>query len=386
RRETVGGGAITEELHPGFRCPTLAHHVGPLWTEIVRDMDLPRHGVEFLRPPTQVCAPGLDGHVLLLYDDVGRSSDAIRKLSAKDAEAYPAFRESIARVADVLASLFAASAPRIDEPSAGDLWNMLRTGRKFRALGRKDGYRLLRWGPMAVADLVHEWFESEVLCATLAARGVSGTMFGPWSAGRALVLMMQEAHQRLGDQASRVRGGPGALTQGMASAATAAGATIRTRAEVERVLISNGRVTGVALAGGEQVEARAVVSAVDPKTTFLRLVDPVDLTPDFLTKIGNYRAAGTGAKVNLALSALPRVSGLGAHQSEAPWGRILVGREVAYLGRAFDHVKYGEFSSEPWLDITIPSILAPPLAPAGAHVMSIYAHYAPAALRGTTWD
>jgi len=386
QRETVGGGAITEELHPGFRCPTLAHHVGPLWTEIVRDMELARHGVEFLVPGTQVFAPGLDGRVLMLYDDVGRSAAAIRKLSAKDAAAYPAYRESIARVTEVLASLFATSPPRIDDPTAGDLWNMLRAGRKFRALGRKDGYRLLRWSPMAVADLVHEWFESELLCATLAAPGVSGTMFGPRSAGSALVLMMREAHQRLGDHASRVRGGPGVLTQGMASAATAAGATIRTRAEVERVVLTNGRVTGVALAGGEQVDARAVVSAVDPKTTFLRLVDPIDLTPDFLTKIGNYRAAGTVAKVNLALSALPRFSGLGANDVESLSGRIHVGPEIDYLERAFDHAKYGEFSSEPWLDITIPSILDPQLAPAGAHVMSIYAHYAPATLRGTTWD
>jgi phytoene dehydrogenase-like protein len=386
RRDTVGGGAITDELHPGFRCPTLAHHVGPLWTDIVRDMDLARLGVEFLVPATHVFAAGLDGRALALYDDVGRSAQAIQTLSAKDAAAYPLYRESMTRVSEVLASLLATSPPRIDDPTAGDWWNMLRTGRKFRALGRKDGYRLLRWGPMAVADLVHEWFESELLCATLAAPGVSGTMFGPWSAGSALVLMMREAHQRLGDHASRVRGGPGTLTQAMASAAAAAGATIRTRAEVQRVIVANGRVTGVALAGGEQVDARAVVSAVDPKTTFLRLVDPIDLTPDFLTKIGNYRAAGTVAKVNLALSALPRFSGLGAHDVEPLSGRIHVGPELDYLERAFDHAKYGEFSSEPWLDITIPSILDPQLAPAGAHVMSIYAHYAPATLRGTTWD
>jgi phytoene dehydrogenase-like protein len=211
-------------------------------------------------------------------------------------------------------------------------------------------------------------------------------MFGPWSAGSALVLMMQEAHQRLGDHSSRVRGGPGALTQGMASAATAAGATIRTRANVERVLVTGGRVTGVALAGGEQVDARAVVSAVDPKTTFLRLVDPIDLTPDFLAKIGNYRAAGTVAKVNLALSALPKFPALGSNGTEALSGRIHIGPEIDYLERAFDHAKYGEFSSDPWLDITIPSILDPQLAPAGAHVMSIYAHYAPAMLRGTSWD
>jgi phytoene dehydrogenase-like protein len=386
RRETVGGGAITEELHPGFRCPTLAHHVGPLWTGIVRDMDLARHGVEFLVPATQVFAPGPDGRALVLHDDVRRSAHAIQALSTKDAAAFPLYRESMTRVSGVLASLLATSPPRIDQPTGGDLWNLLRVGRKFRALGRKDGYRLLRWSPMAVADLVHEWFESDLLCATLAAPGVSGTMFGPRSAGSALMLMLQEAHQRLGGHLSRVRGGPGALTQGMANAATSAGATIRTRTNVERVVVRGGRVTGVALAGGEQVDARAVVSGVDPKTTFLRLVDPIDLTPDFLAKIGNYRAAGTVAKVNLALSALPKFQALPANGTEALSGRIHIGPEIDYHERAVDHAKYGEFSSEPWLDITIPSILDPQLAPAGAHVMSIYAHYAPATLRGTTWD
>ena len=386
RRDTVGGGAITEDLHPGFRCPTLTHHVGPLWTEVVRDMDLARHGVEFLVPRAQVFAPGLDGRALVLYDDDPRSAHAIQSVSAKDAAAYPLFRASMTRVSDVLASLLAASPPRIDDPTAGDLWHILRTGRKFRALGRKDGYRLLRWAPMPVADLVHEWFESDLLCATLAARGVSGTMFGPWSAGSALVLMLQEAHQRLGDHATRVRGGPGALTQGMARAAAGAGATIRTGAAVERLLVENGRVTGVALEGGERISARAVISAIDPKTTFLRLVDPIDLTPDFMTKVGNYRAAGTMAKVNLALSALPKFSALGTNDVDVLSGRIHIGPEIDYLERAFDHAKYGEFSTEPWLDITIPSILDPQLAPAGAHVMSIYAHYAPARLRGGTWD
>ena len=383
RRNTVGGGAITSELHPGFRCPTLTHSTGLLWSDIARDMDLRRHGVEFLQSEAQVFAPGLDGRALVLYNDVRRSVESIGALSAKDAHAYPAYRESMTRISSVVASVFTSTPPDIDNPTASELWNLLRTGRKFRALGKKDGYRLLRWGPMAVADLMHEWFETELLAASIAAAGVSGTMLGPWSAGSALVLLLREAHRRLAVGA-QVRGGPGVLSGAMATAAQQAGAEIRTGAAVERILVKNDRVAGVALSKGDEITARAVVSGADPKTTFLKLVDPVDLTPDFITKIRNYRSKGTIAKVNLALSALPAFSGAPGH--DALSGRIHIGPEIDYLERAFDHAKYGEFSSEPWLDVSIPSILDPQLAPAGSHVMSIYVHFAPYTLRGAPWE
>ena len=235
---------------------------------------------------------------------------------------------------------------------------------------------------MPVADLMHEWFETELLAASIAAAGVSGTMFGPWSAGSALVLLLREAHRRLGVGA-QVRGGPGGLTAAMARAAESAGAQIRTGSSVERILVRNERAVGVALSSGEELAARAIVSSADPKTTFLKLVDPVDLTPDFLTKIRNYRSHGTVAKVNLALSGLPAFAG--ASGPESLTGRIHIGPEIDYLERAFDHAKYGEMSSEPWLDVVIPSILDPQLAPQGGHVASVYAHYAPYTLRGTTW-
>jgi len=383
RRAIVGGGAITTELHSSFRCPTLTHSTGLLWKDVARDMDLRRHGVEFLQSDAQVFAPGPDGRALVIYNDVRRSADAIRAFSAKDADAYPAYRESMRRISSVIASVLMMTPPSIDNPTAAELWGLLRTGRKFRALGKKDGYRLLRWGPMAVADLMHEWFETELLSASIAAAGVSGTMFGPWSAGSALVLLLREAHRRLAVGA-QVRGGPGALTTAMAAAATAAGVEIRTRAEVERIVVTNERAAGVALAGGEQIPSRAVVSAVDPKTTFLELVDPVDLTPDFITKVRNYRSHGTVAKVNLAVSGLPAFRG--ADGQDALSGRIHIGPDIDYLERAFDHAKYGELSSEPWLDVSIPSILDPELAPSGAHVMSIYVHFAPHLLRGGTWD
>ena len=382
RRETVGGGAITGEIHPGFRCPTLSHHA-LLWADIARDMQLQRHGLEVLRPAAEVFAPALDGRGLTLDDDARQSAESIRQFSAKDADAYPEYRTAIDRLTDVLGSLLAVTPPSIDRPGARDLWNLLGTGRKFRSLGRRDAYRLLRWGPMPVADMMGEWFETDLLSAALAAPGVSGTMLGPRSAGSALVLLMYETHRRLAGGLLRVRGGPGALTRVMAEAARAAGAEIRENTPVERILISDERVTGV-VAGGSHIQAGTVVSAVDPKTTFLQLMDPLDLSPEFVMQIRNYRASGTVAKINLALSARPDFRG--APDYLALSGRIHIGPGLDYLERAFDHAKYGEASAEPWLDVTIPSILDPGLAPVGAHVMSIYAHYAPEALRRTEWQ
>jgi phytoene dehydrogenase-like protein len=193
---------------------------------------------------------------------------------------------------------------------------------------------------------------------------------------------MRAAHRQLaGGRRLQVRGGPGALTRALAAAAQGAGATIRTHAPVERIVIADGRATAV-IVNGERIEAGRVISAVDPKTTFLRLIDPVDLTPDFAAKLRSYRAAGSVAKINLALSALPD---FGVDRT-ALAGRIHIGAGLDYLERAFDHAKYGELSSAPWLDVTLPSILDPGLAPDGAHVASIYAHYAPYHLRAGDWD
>jgi phytoene dehydrogenase-like protein len=193
---------------------------------------------------------------------------------------------------------------------------------------------------------------------------------------------MREAHRLLaGGRALRARGGPGAVTQALAAAARGAGAEIRTGATVERIVVRDGRVAGVVV-NGQELDATRVVSSADPRTTFLTLMDPADLTPDFVGKVRNYRASGTVAKVNLALSSLPSFG----VEPATLGGRIQIGPELDYLERAFDHAKYGELSESPWLDVAIPSILDPGLAPPGAHVASIYVHYAPYRLRAGEWD
>jgi phytoene dehydrogenase-like protein len=382
RRPEVGGGAITGEIHPGFRGPTLSHET-MLHAGIAREMQLERHGARFIATPVRLCAIQPEARPIVLHDDLAASVESIRHTSAADASAYPAFRESIDRVATVLAGVLEQPPPSIDAPSVTDLWNLLRAGRRFRALERRDGYGLLRWGPMAAADFVHEWFSSGLLGAALAGPGVSGAMLGPWSAGSTLLLLLRAAHAQLAGGATRVQGGPGTLTRALAAAATGAGAEIRTSSLVERIVVTDGRVSGIVL-DGREMAATTIVSAVDPKTTFLRLIDPIDLSPDFLLKLRNYRAAGTVAKLNLALSALPAFEGVG-QQSVWLSGRIHLGPDIDYLERAFDHVKYGEPSAEPWLEVTLPSLLDQGLAPSGAHVASIYVHYAPRHLRGASW-
>ena len=381
RRDTVGGGAITTEIHPGFRCPALTHQTC-LHADIAQDMQLERCGVTALTPPVDVFAPGRDGASIVIYPDARRTADSLRSVCAHDADGWPAYRDATRRVCEVIAPLLAQAPPDIDSPDAGDLWSLLKAGRRFRRLGRRDAYRLLRWAPMPVSDLMDEWFESELLRATVAAPALTGTMLGPRSAGSGLLLLLQEAHRMLAARVSRIRGGPGALTGAMARAAHDAGAEIRTGAAVDRIVVKSDRVAAVVV-NGESIAASTVLSALDPKTTFLSLVDPSDLSPDFRAKVAHIRARGTTAKVNLALSALPAFPA--APATELLSGRIHIGPSLDYLERAFDHAKYGEMSAQPWLDVTIPSVLEPELAPSGAHVMSIVVHFAPYRLRSADW-
>ena len=370
----VGGGAVTTEIHPGFRCPSLSHEV-LLDAQVAGDLDLSRRGVEIVSLPFPVCALSPNAPALVLHHDIHASVDALRPFSTKDAAAYADFRATLERLSSVVAATFDSPPPDIDEPSASDLWSLLKTGRRFRGLGKRDGYRLLRWLSMPVADLMTEWFEGERLRALLAGPGVSGTMLGPRSAGSALVLLLREASRlRAGGRPMRARGGPGAVTEAIAAAARDAGAEIRTGVAVQRIIAKDERVTGV-VANGQVIDCATVLSGVDPKTTFLSLLNPPDLSPEFATRVRNYRASGTVAKVNLALAALPAFQGVA--DAAALGGRIHVGPDLDYLERAFDCVKYGKVSSAPWLDVTIPTIADPALAPEGAHVLSIYMHYSP---------
>ena len=386
RRGQPGGAAITEEFHPGFRCSILAHSAGPLRSDVVRDMRLEKHGLQLITPEVAVSSLLPDGRALLLYRDTKRSAQEIAKFSQKDAAKYADFEQSLAKLAKIIGDALALPPPNIDHPSKADLWGMLQTGRSMRKLGKKDMYRLLRWGPMAVADLVAEYFETELLRATIAARGIFGTFLGPWSAGSSMVLLIRaaaDAHPA--GSSCFAMGGAGAITLAMAAAAQKAGAEIRSNTEVIEIRIKDGAATGVVLSNGEEISAKAVVSNADPKRTLLKLLDPVHLSPDFVMKLQHYRMPGTVAKINLALSGLPKFTALNGEPSPLS-SRIQVSPEIDYLERAFDESKYGNFSRQPYLEVTIPTIEDPSLAPSGKHVMSIYMQYAPFKLKGSDWE
>jgi phytoene dehydrogenase-like protein len=386
RRAVTGGCAITDEFHPGFRCATLAHSAGPIRPEIVRDMQLDRHGLQFATPQTGVTSLTPDGRAVTLYNDAQKSAQEIARFSQKDAAKFPELQESLRKIGSVIGEALRLTPPDIDEPSKADLWGMLQTGRSLRKLGKKDLYRLLRWGPMAVADLVSEYFETELMRATVAARGVFGTFFGPWSAGSALVLLIRAAGDpHPAGSAQFPMGGAGAITQAMTSAAKAAGAEIRTNADVSEIRVKDGVAVSVVLKSGEEIAARVIISNADPKNTLLNLVDPTHLAPEFAKRLQNYRAMGTVAKINLALSGLPNFTAIKNGNRDALAGRIQIGHEIDYLERAFDESKYGQFSKQPYLEVAIPSLTDPSLAPKGKHVMSIYMQYAPYKFKGN-WD
>ena len=385
RRSIVGGAATTEEIAPGYRCPALAHALGPLRPSIVRDMRLD-HRVEFVRPDPRLLALSPDGRPLAFFVDERRTADAIRAFSARDAGQYAEFCRTMDRLSRFLAPLLATTPPSLDEPDRGDLWELLKSGRRFRALGKRDAFRLLRWGPMPVADLLNEWFETDLLKAAIGARGVFGAAHGPRSAGTTALLLLHAAMDPApGGSSVFAKGGPGAVTEAMANAAREGGTEIRLGEAVKRVLIGDGRVRGVALEDGREIAATVVVSNADPRRTLLDLVDPVDLDPAFLTRVRNYRCRGTVAKVNLALSRLPTFRGVTAESGLT--GRLHIAADMDYLERAFDASKYGNISSHPYLDVTVPSLADPSLAPTGKHVLSIAVQFAPYSLAGgRAWD
>jgi phytoene dehydrogenase-like protein len=392
RREIVGGGAITEEFHPGFRVSTLAHTVGPLRADVARNLKLEKYDCHMLYPDPRVFSPTPDGKALLFYNDHAKTAGGIARLSAKDAAKYTEFAEALDQLSEVFAQLASITPPAIDTPSPEDLWNLFKTGRGVRSLRKKGIFNLLRWGPMAAADFVAEFFETELLRATIAARGIFGTALGPWSAGSTAVLLLRAAADpHPVGSAAFPHGGLGSLTRAMAEAARHAGAEIRTQAEVEHIRVKNGAVSSVVLADGEEISTDAVVSGVDPKRTFFNLLDPSQLDPTFALRIRNIRAVGNVAKVNLALNDLPSFPALAGTVGadgfrQALSGRIHIGPEIDYLERAFDASKYGEVSAAPYLDVTIPTLLDPSLAPEGKHVLSAYVQFAPFKLKEGNWN
>ena len=386
RRHIVGGAAVTEEVFPGFRFSVCSYVVSLLRPEIIRELDLPRHGLEIL-PLDGTFTPMPGGDYLWRTNDHGKTRREIARHSRLDAEAYDEYAKAMVEMARAVKPILGMTPPDPLSLHPRDLGALLFLGNRFRRLSAEDRINQLQLMTMSAADFLDQWFETDVLKATMAASGIIGTFLGVRSPGTAYVLL----HHYMGeiDGAFRswgfARGGTGTISNAIASAAREAGAEIRTEASVARILTSCGHATGVALANGDEIEADLVLSSVDPRLTFLRLLDAKELPCDFVDDIRRYRFRGSSGKVNLALDALPEFTclpGAGPHLR----GAISISPSVDYMERAYDQAKYGEFSRRPYIDMVIPSLTDPSIAPPGKHVMSCFVQYAPYALRNGTWD
>jgi phytoene dehydrogenase-like protein len=381
--ERPGGALATSEIAPGFRVPALAHRAD-LDRRIARALGLDRFGLQVLEPAARVMAPSADGRVLTLWNDVAQARQSIGSFSTRDAERYVDFLRSFAAIGAVLRGLLSAPPPSLDHPTAGDVLELLRAGRRFRRLPADDAYRLLRWLPMSVADLVREWFDSEPLASAIAAGGVFGGFAGPRSAGTGAVLLLRGAGSAHPVAAGwTARGGIGRVADALVDAANAAGADVRTLARVARIKVSDGVATGVVLTSGEEIDAAHVVSSADPRRTFLDLVEPVHLAPEFAWRIRHIRMRGALAKVNYAVDSLPAFAGVAS--PEALSGCVRLASSLDAIERAFDAVKYGGVAEEPWIELAIPSVLDGSLAPPGRHVVSAYVQFVPHTPRAGSW-
>jgi phytoene dehydrogenase-like protein len=380
RRSTLGGPATVEEIRPGFRAP-IASLVGMLRPEVIRDLQLGQRGLQFIPFEPAVTSVGEDGRVLRLYDDPAKSAQDIAKVSTKDAESYVRFHDFVVRIAQTLDPLLLRTPPNGLDMTRGELLYFGRFAWRARRLGRWAMGQAIRFPQMALRHALAEWFETELLRATLAVDALLGRWAGPYSPGTAFGLLHRFWPAVHGSAWAFVRGGTGALTDAIAAAARAADVTIRTSAPVARIVTQDGRATGVQLESGETIAAGAIASSADAKRTLLTLLDPSELELDVQRKVRHMRSTGGLAKINLALSGLPGLAGADG----APAPRIRFGPTLDYLERAYDDAKYGRASAEPYLDAVIPTVVDPSLAPGGQHVMSIVAQFAPYALKKGDW-
>ncbi|HEX6155734.1 MAG TPA: NAD(P)/FAD-dependent oxidoreductase [Burkholderiales bacterium] len=390
RRERVGGAAMTEEVFPGFRFSVFSYVVSLLRPEIIRDLELPKHGLHIL-PLESTITPLDNGDYLGQWNDHDQNRRELARHSLRDAEAYDEFGLMLHQMARAIKPLLGMAPPDPTSLSVANLSGMAELARHFRGLGDKRFHMLHKLLTMSSAEFLDEWFENEALKATKSASGIIGTMLGPRSPGTAYVLL----HHYMGELDGVFRawgfakGGNGSVSAAIAAAAQAAGAEIRCNAPVANVLVSRGRAKGVVLEGGEEIRAKLVVSGADPRRTFLQLVGEKHLPDEFVESIRRFRFRGSSAKVNLALGELPDFTCLPADRINgrlALRGAFSISPSVAYLERAYDDAKYGEISRRPYMDIVIPSMLDPTMAPPGKHVMSIFVQYAPYHVNGGWTD
>lgn len=386
RRHVLGGAAVTEEIIPGFLFSECSYVVSLLRPEIIRELDLPRHGLEIL-PLDGTFSPMPDGNHLWRMNDHAKSIREIRRHSRVDAEAYDEFSKMMTPMCRFVKPMLSMVPPDPTTLNPRDLKQLHFMMQRFRDLSSDERYTLIQLMTMSSADFLDQWFETDVLKATMSASGIIGTFLGIRSPGTAYVLL----HHYMGeiDGAFRSwgfsRGGTGAISNAIAAAAREAGVEIRTKAPVGKIVVKNGRAVGVVLQSGEEIGANVISSSVDPHLTFEKFLEPSELPSDFLEGVRRYKFRGSSGKVNIALDSLPEfksMPGDGAHLR----GAISISPSMEYMERAYDDAKYGHYSRRPYIDMVIPSLTDPSVAPPGKHVLSCFVQYAPYKLAEGTWD
>ena len=387
RRHVLGGAAGTEEVFPGYRFSVCSYVVSLLRPEIIRDLDLPGHGLELL-PLDGTFTPMLNGDYLWRMNDHNRSRQEIARHSRRDADAYDDYGMAMVEMGRFAKPILGMTPPDPMSLDPRGLLELLSVGKRFRDMRYHDKVNQVQLLTMSAVDFLDQWFETDALKATMSASGIIGTFLGVRSPGTAYVLL----HHYMGeiDGAFRSwglsRGGTGAVSNAIAGAARRFGAEIRTEAPVARILTKNGRTTGVALENGDEIQADVVVSSVDPRLTFERFMDAKDLPGEFMDGVRRYKYRGSSGKVNMALDALPDFRCRPGH-GEHLRGAISISPSVDYMERAYDQAKHGAFSERPYIDIVIPTLSDSSLAPPGKHVMSCFVQYAPYHLKpGDVWD
>ncbi|MFQ5421504.1 MAG: phytoene desaturase family protein, partial [Anaerolineae bacterium] len=377
KRHLVGGASVTEELYPGFKFTVFSYVVSLLRPDIVRELQLAKHGLTVL-PLESTLTPLPDGRRLYRDGDKYRTFREIASFSRRDAEAYWEYGRAMyfmAKAVKYMLSIVPAD-PTTLNPK--DWLGLAGLARHFVGLGEEQMYLLAKLMTMSSADFLEQWFETDPLIATMSASGIIGTFLGPRSPGTAYVLL----HHYMGeiDGAFRAwgfaKGGTGGIADAIARSAESLGVEIRCNAPVDQVIVKDGRATGVALENGDEIYADIVVSSLDPKLTFLNLVDEKLLPSELVTDIRRFNVRGSSGKVNLALDGLPELAcwpGAGRHLA----GAISISPSVDYIERAYDQAKGGEFAQRPYIDCIIPSMIDPTMAPPGKHVMSCFVQYAP---------
>ena len=388
RRELVGGCSVTEEIWPGYRVSTAAYLTSLLQERIVRELELEKHGYQVDAKDPAFFSAFPDGRHFFMWQDRAKTLTEIARFSRHDAEVYPAYEDQIERIARVVEPLLLTTPPDFPPKSIGGYLDYLKLAGKLRGLSRRDMVALVKIFTQSAAEFLDEWFENDQVKVTLATDGVIGANGGPRSPGTAYILL----HHCMGGVAGHrglwgyVRGGMGAVSEAIAGAARAAGAEIRTHAAVDKLLVRGGRAAGVVLENGDEFEAAAVASNLDPKVTFLKLVDGRDLDSDFVTAIRNFRIEGTSCKINLALNGLPEFTAYPGAPGPHHRATMHICPDIEYVERAWDDAKYGRPSERPLLELTVPTLYDPSLAPEGKHIMGIFLQYAPYTLRDSTWD